>query len=37
MATLESIAKTLDKIEIDDNKAQLTAEEKIVMKILETN
>ena len=27
----------LDKIKVDDNKAELTAEEKIVMKILETN
>ncbi len=35
--SLEKYIKQLDGIEINDNKADLTAEEKIVMKILETN
>ena len=35
--SLEKYLHQLDKIEVDDNKAGLTAEEKIVMKILEIN
>lgn len=35
--SLEKYLHQLDKIEVDDNKAGLTAEEKIIMKILETN
>ncbi|MGI8582223.1 MAG: DNA topoisomerase IB [Chitinophagaceae bacterium] len=34
---LEKYTAELDKIEKDDNKADLTAEEKVVMKILESN
>ena len=34
---LEKYTAGLDKIEKDDNKADLTPEEKIVMKILESN
>jgi DNA topoisomerase-1 len=35
--SLEKYIRQLDKISINDNKAGLTAEEKIVMKILETH
>ena len=35
--SLEKYLHQLDKIEVDDNKAGLTAEEKIIMKILEIN
>jgi DNA topoisomerase-1 len=34
---IEKYIKELDEIEVNDNKADLTPEEKIVMKILETN
>ena len=35
--SIEKYLKELDKIEKDDDKSGLTAEEKIVMKILKTN
>ena len=35
--SLEKYLKELDKISVNDNKADLTSEEKIVMKILENN
>jgi DNA topoisomerase-1 len=34
---IEKYIKELDEIEVNDSKADLTPEEKIVMKILETN
>jgi len=35
--SLEKYIKQLDTIKVNDNKTDLTAEEKVVMKILELN